>query len=152
MPLPFSFTGTLTVSAGGSNVEEFAKRLEAALSSEGGSNIRSSEHGITFRGLTDYRSLSPLANVANGVIELNNRSSALDLTYTIKIDRTPFVMSVVVALVGLALVAAGITQFGFFAIFGLGVLVLSTAYSFIIRFRLLRWLRRVSEQIPSASQ
>jgi hypothetical protein len=147
MPLPLSFTGALTDLGNSSSADELTKRIALALASEGGSDIRTWDHCISFHGLTNYLSLSQLANVTDGVIELDDRSSSLGLTYAIRVDRTPFVASCVIAVVGLVFMVVGVTQFGFFAAFGLGVLVLSTAFSFVMRFRLHRWLRGISEQL-----
>jgi hypothetical protein len=142
MSLPLSFAGTLTIVEGAS--EGYAQKLKTAIASEGGSNIQSSDHRITFRGLTGYRSFSPLANVENGVIEIREQAAGVDVVYAITVERRPFIFSILVTLAGLWLMALGFTQFGFFAASGLGFLVLSIANSFIIRFRLRNWLRRIS--------
>ncbi len=151
MPLPLSFTGTLRGLGGASSADELSNRIASALASEGGSDIRATDHRLSFRGLTDYLSLSPLTNITEGVIELHERSSLVDLAYAIRVNRKPFVVSSLIGLIGLAFVAAGVAQFGFLAVFGFGALVYSTAWSFVMRFRLHRWLRRIGEQPASDS-
>jgi hypothetical protein len=142
MVLPFSFTDTLTIPDGAFKAQ-LTRQLEVAIESEGGNDIRATVDRITFRGLTSYLSFSPLSNVARGRIDLHDRESSVDMTYAIMIDRTPFVFSGLAIAVGIGLVAAGLNQFGFLIAFGLGILILSIVFSFAIRFRVRRWLRRI---------
>ena len=128
----------LVTGAGGKT----GQAVVAALAARGAGDIRPGGDGLEFRGITNYRSFSPLSNIARGRIKVDDRGLATSLTYSIVIDPTPFVASFVLAVASLVLITVGVPQFGFFAVFGAAVLALSCVYSLVIRLRFPRWLRR----------
>ncbi len=139
MSMPFSFTGALTL-ADADEASDVTDRISKALHSEGGRNISFSNHIITFDGLTNYRSLSPLTNIVHGEIKVDG-SSPTRVYYSVTTEKSALLVPLSVALAATAATFVGFKKFGPFAIFGAVVFLFAFALSFSIRRRFRRWLR-----------
>jgi len=148
MALPFDFFGTLKVP--GVRLEAIAGQIEIAIISQGGRITHLSEQLVEFRGVVNYLSLSPLTNIAHGEIEFRAYPSGVNLAYTVHVDRAPFVAAVLCILAGLGCWAVGLTEFAFFAIFGLMILSVAIVASVVIRRRFPRWLRKICNTSSSS--
>lgn len=141
MSLPFSFTGVTRVGRA-PGVEVFGK-LSAALIAEGAHDVRRVGDAIEFRGITGQAHTSPLTNIDQGRIKVDDRGAPLTLNYTIIVERWTFVFPVLVTVVGFIPLAVGGPNRGIFFLFGVGIFVVSCVNSLVIRFRFPRWLRNV---------
>lgn len=142
MPFPFSYTGVISGLDRAPRDQVHAK-LHAALVAEGATDVRGGGDTIEFRGITGKLVSSPLTHVARGKIGIDDRGTALTLTFMITIERWGFVVPVVALLASLIMFAAGDRQFGIFGAFGLALLAAGCVNSLVVRVRFPRWLRKV---------
>jgi hypothetical protein len=136
--LLFDIAGTVRIDC--PSLEAAAESLCAILASEGGSNIKISDNTITFDGETGRMSGNKLNNIAIGKIELRRDGGSFELAYAINIDRWNLIVSAGASIFGFFILIVDGTSA--FLIFGTGILALTLASTFVIRWRFRRLLRQ----------
>ena len=140
--MPFSFDGVEFVASANVSRIALTQILVRALESEGSELVEGIGNQLTFRGV-EKLSMSPLQSITKGTIRLDDRPNEIVVSYYIQLDRFGFLLSLVLLFFPSALFAVGIYQFKLFAICGAALLIALTLYSFVIRMRFIRWLKRL---------
>jgi hypothetical protein len=142
MPFPFSFSGIVQADADGADGRsDFARSLVRALTEEGGREVFQIDNRITFRGITGYRTLSPLVNIERGILVLSSGAIAYDIAF----DRWLLFGCLLVPFMGVVfwVVGAPVTFVGSC----LGFVAIPFGGFYWVRSRFRRWLGQTARQI-----
>jgi hypothetical protein len=115
--------------------------LRNAFTAAGSPRVSTSTNAISFEGITNYRTVSPLVNIVDGTVVFEFYPSSIDLTYTFLVDRKPFLVGGVLAIIGFSLMAFGYNQLKVFAFFGAGIFIVSFGLTFLQKNKFHRWLK-----------